>query len=297
VAAVADAGDPACGLDLTWPAADPVCAGPVTYAVYRSQTPGFTPGPTNLVDDGLWSLSYRDQWGLDSGVEYFYVVRATDTSNGASDGNLVELSGVPFGPGGGQQLMLDESFEGDWPPAGWTVVDNVGSGSVWNRSDLIGAPNHTTGVGGTGSSAAADPDTLGSGTGWDTELWSPPIDLTAAATAVLTYKSNFQDYSTNGEIWLDVSTDGGSTWTTIRNQTVDDPTGGTVETEDLAAFLGETVILRWRYVCDSATAWYWHIDDVQLDVFVNAACESVWPGVFADGFESGDVSAWSAIAP
>jgi len=295
--AVADAGDPVCGLDLSWPAADPVCAGPVTYSVYRSQTSGFTPGPSNLVEGGIGSLSYRDQWGLDSGAEYFYVVRATDTSNGASDGNLVELSAAPFGPGGGQQLMIDESFEGPWPPAGWSVIDNTGSGSVWNRSDLIGAANRTTGVGGSGSSAAADPDTLGSGSGWDTELWSPPIDLTAAATAVLTYKSNFQDYANNGEIWLDASTDGGSTWTTIRNQTVDDPTGGTVETEDLAAYLGETVTLRWRYVCDSTTAWYWHIDDVQLDVFVNAPCDTVWPEVFADGFESGDVSAWSAVAP
>ena len=297
VDAVVDAGTAQCALDLAWLPATPVCAGPVTYAVYRSQTPGFTPGPSNLVLSGLGGTTFRDNWGLSSGTEYFYVVRSTDLSNGAGDTNLVELSGAPWGPGGGQQLLIDEAFEGSWPPAGWQVVDNLGNGSVWNRSDLVPASNRTTTVGGSGSSACADPNAAGNVSGWDTELWSSPVDLTQADSAVLTYKSNFQDYSGNGEIWLDISTDGGSTWSTLRNQTSDDPSGGTVETEDLAAYLGQTVVLRWRYLAGSSTAWYWHIDDVALDAFINSQCTSIWPPVFDDDFETGNTSAWTSAMP
>ncbi len=143
---------------------------------------------------------------------------------------------------------------------------------MWNRSDLIPASNRTTGVGGTGFSAAADPDSAGNPSGWDTELWSPTIDLVLANSATLTYASNFQDYSGNGDIWLDISTDGGAGWTNLRTQTVDDPTGGTFETEDLTPFVGHMVTLRWRYLVSSSTAWYWHIDLVQLSAEVSSSC-------------------------
>ena len=110
-------------------------------------------------------------------------------------------------------------------------------------------------------SAAADPDTAGSSTGWDTELWSPVLDLRLAASATLTYASNFQDYAGNGDMWLDGSIDGGLTWTTIRTQTDDDPTGGTAATAYLpeGANAGEIVarlaaLPEMLEVVDKATA-------------------------------------------
>ncbi|RLD98804.1 MAG: hypothetical protein DRI92_03340, partial [Aquificota bacterium] len=128
------------------------------------------------------------------------------------------------------------------------------------RNDYFGVGNQT--AFGSGYSAAAH--AYGSGAAWDTELWSPPVFLPDNAT--LTYASNFQDYAGNGDIWLDISADGGNTWDNLRYQTSDDPPGGTFEVVDLSTYTGQTVILRWRYSATSSTAWYWHIDDVSIGV-------------------------------
>mgnify|MGYP000553134694 CR=1 FL=1 len=42
-----------CALDLAWTAATPACGGPALYNVYRSTSPGFTPGPENRIAQGL----------------------------------------------------------------------------------------------------------------------------------------------------------------------------------------------------------------------------------------------------
>ncbi len=156
---------------------------------------------------------------------------------------------------GYQLIGLNEGFEGSvFPPAGWSVADLSGSGRVWAQS----ATNNTLG---SGNAAAADPDANGAGV-WDTILYSPAFTVTAPVS--LTYASNFQDYAGNGEIWLDISTNGGSAWTNLRNQTTDDPPGGTIETENLTPYVGSNVMFRWHYSATNNTAWYWHIDDISV---------------------------------
>jgi hypothetical protein len=121
-----DAASTICSVDLGWQPATPVCAGPVTYSIYRSETSGFTPGPSNLVEEGFGAVTYRDSVVLSAGIEYFYVVRSVDASNGADDGNLVELSAVPLGPGGGScvttspPVFIDDFEAGNL--SAWTVV-------------------------------------------------------------------------------------------------------------------------------------------------------------------------------
>lgn len=152
----------------------------------------------------------------------------------------------------------------EYVPPGWLVFDNAGTGGMWNTNDTFGVINSTWNVGGTGLSMAADAD--GSGIAWDTELWSPPIDLTTAPTATVEFASNFQDYAGNGDAYVDVSTDGGTNWTNIYAQTTDDPgasrNGGAYRTLDLTGYVGNVILLRWRYTCTSSTTWYWHIDNV-----------------------------------
>ncbi len=160
---------------------------------------------------------------------------------------------------------LDEGFEGAWPPAGWQVVVNSGAG--WNLNTYWGRANITPG--GDGQAAGADADEFGGG--MDTELWSPPINLTDATTATLVFDSNFQDYAGDGDAWVDVSTDGGATWTNVFYETDDEPTGGTTHTLDLSTFAGNsTVIVRWRFATPGWD-WYWYIDDVHLTTD-NAGC-------------------------
>ncbi|HHQ49128.1 MAG TPA: hypothetical protein ENK19_09650 [Acidobacteria bacterium] len=147
------------------------------------------------------------------------------------------------------------SASAQFPPAGWSVVDNLGGGPVWDRNDILGVPNRTNG---SGQCAAAE----GSGMAWDTTLFSPSVDLTSAAAPHVLFQSNFQDYAGNGDAWFDISSDGGTTWTNLYYSTSDD--GPNQKDIDLTAYAGSTVQFRWRYACTSSTSWYWHVDDVDV---------------------------------
>jgi subtilisin family serine protease/outer membrane protein assembly factor BamB len=89
-----------CAVDLSWAAATSNCLGAsLSYDVYRSTVPGFTPGPTNLLDTCITGEAYQDTL-VSSGTTYFYAVRAEDgTSSGGgpcnggnTDKSLVEIS-------------------------------------------------------------------------------------------------------------------------------------------------------------------------------------------------------------
>ncbi len=163
--------------------------------------------------------------------------------------------------------ILNENFEGAFPPPGWEVIDNAGTGKIWQRSDLAGVLNYCEY--GSGLAAVAHPgDTNGSF--WNTSLISPPLDLTEKAWASLEYASHFQDYAGNGQIWLDVTEDDGATWINLRHQTIDDPpggdpaVGGTLETETLTLYTGHVIRLRWRFQASASPAWMWHMDAVKV---------------------------------
>jgi hypothetical protein len=162
--------------------------------------------------------------------------------------------------------LRQQDFEGSFPPAGWTVVDHV-AGGTWQDNATRGVPNYT--AAGSGNCAVAHAWSDNS-VFWDTELRSPSIKIPSGCTYMLTYASMFQDYAGNGEIWVGISTDTGATWTNLRNQSTDDPpggspaVGGTSEMENLSAYAGKTVIIRWRYKASNSPAWCWHIDSVEI---------------------------------
>ena len=124
---VANPATATCGLNLSWTAATAVCAGPLTYNVYRSTTTGFTPSVANRVATGLTGAGYSDiSMTLVSGSTYFYVVRAVDSSNGVEDGNTVQHSAAPTGPTGGvctpRNVLFTDGFEGGVLPGPWSSV-------------------------------------------------------------------------------------------------------------------------------------------------------------------------------
>ena len=189
-------------------------------------------------------------------------VTHTITNSGAAstDWSMAEVNlGDEVSGPKGVNTLFSEDFEGSFPPAGWSVQNNLSGSNVWDRNDVFGAPNRTNG---SGYSADADSDAM-CGAPWDTELHSPPIDLSGTTAPELTYQSNFQDYAGAGEAWLYVSVDNGSTWITLTHWTADH--GPTLETVDLSSYVGDTIILNWRYSDNGdGCAWYWQIDDVQI---------------------------------
>ena len=101
-------------------------------------------------------------------------------------------------------------------PAGWTVTDNQGNGQVWRFDDPGNRGNLT---GGTGKFAIMDSDFYGTRGQQDTSLVTPSIDMSALTAPVVGFK---QDYNNLGDFAdVDVSIDGGDTWTTVLHQTTD----------------------------------------------------------------------------
>jgi hypothetical protein len=119
---------------------------------------------------------------------------------------------------------------------------------------------------------------------------------------------------------LEISTDGGSSWTVLPdaaftaggfNGTVStgfsSPIGGkrawcngtigamTQVKADLSAFVSANTKLRWHEGDDSSSqATGWFVDSVNLS---SAAVCTASNGLFNDGFESGDLGAWSSHNP
>ena len=155
--------------------------------------------------------------------------------------------------------ILAEDFEGAFPPAGWTVIENGDAGGRWKRNDEWGRANYA----GTGYCADADSDKFGSGTYMDTELWTPPFSLANYTSATLAFNTYYNDIGAGGDYAaVDISLDGGVTWTNLLFWD-EDHTGEHVEI-DLTPYVGnDNVIIRWHYG-DATWDYYWEVDDVHI---------------------------------
>ena len=164
-------------------------------------------------------------------------------------------------------------------PTDWTVVNNVITNTVnWASVADCGESGNFTG--GSGEAACASSD-FQDGAMYDTELWSPPIDLSSTSQITLTYLANYQNFASVDFLDLDISTDGGSNWTNLLSWNEDhgtfQGTPGEAVVVDLSDYAFEDeAILRWHYYdpgTATSTDWYAQIDDVALSCFSGPAIE------------------------
>ncbi len=170
-------------------------------------------------------------------------------------------------PGYAASSGLSESFDSETLPSGWTVIDNAGSGAVWAFDNPGGRTNNT---GGEGGFAIADSDDAGS-VDMDTELRTPLLDFTGIPSVTLQFKYDFHEYSGNEVADVDVSNDGGSTWTNVWQRTGADDRGPKTATIDISSIAGNhsNVMVRFHYY-NANWDWYWEVDDV---VVGNPSCQ------------------------
>jgi hypothetical protein len=169
------------------------------------------------------------------------------------------------------------------PAPDWTVINNAsGNPVVW--TNIVGSGEAGNWATGNGDAASASSDLQGGGSGlYDTELRTPPIDLTGQVSASLTYWANYQNFAAGDFLDLDISTDGGGTWTTLLSWNEDHGSlrvaGGGVQVDvDLTPYVGQSVILRWRYYDPAGPVtsqdWYAQIDDVSLGCVIPVELQS-----------------------
>ncbi|MEO8503884.1 MAG: hypothetical protein ABI609_08320 [Acidobacteriota bacterium] len=265
-----------CGIALAWSAGIANCGGPVTYNVYRSTTPGFTPNPGNQIATGITGTAYTDSGTLANNTQYYYLVRSVDGTNSVEETNSIQQGAAPSG---GQ--TLHETFEGGggFDTVGWT--HSAVSGAVdWALSNTQSqTPTH--------SWFSADQTTVS-----HRILVSPAfMPLTGMS---LSFWHTFAFDGTVAECYdggtLEYTTNAGGTWTVLPdvaftvggfNGTVNNgfsnPIGnkrawcaGTIGAmtrvaANLSSLAGNTVRLRWHEgddVTDSATGWF--VDSVDV---------------------------------
>ena len=218
---------------------------------------------------------------------------STGLAVGAYNANLCVTSNDPdAGPGNGTALVivpvelvvteasrcpagstevtvLAEGFEGAFPPAGWVIANNTTGCTPpgvpdWTNTNP-GARSNLTG--GSGLFAIADSDRCGSGISMDAQMWTPVLDLTGLTAPLLEFKYDYNDLGSADSGALDVSTDGGATWTNAYLWTTDDR-GPKTYSGPISGAGENDVIVRWHYI--AGWDWWWEVDEVAV-----TACETV----------------------
>ena len=155
------------------------------------------------------------------------------------------------------------------PPGDWTVIDNAGNGVVW--TSIAGSGETGNYTNGSGDAASVSSDAFGAAE-FDTELRTPPFDTTGQFYVQLSYTANYQNFANLDYLDVDVSTNGGSTWTTVLSWNEDHgafrSTPGEDVLVDISAVAGNqpSVIVRWRYYDPNTNDydWYAQIDNAAL---------------------------------
>ncbi|MFJ4845701.1 carboxypeptidase regulatory-like domain-containing protein [Streptomyces sp. NPDC088733] len=146
-------------------------------------------------------------------------------------------------------------------PQGWTVVNAPGTDSGWEFDDPIQRGNLT---GGSGAFAVAESDNGPIGPHQDSQLISPVLDFSAGQSAELSFKTEYGYNPNNQQMSVDVTTDGGATWTSawVSPQSSDSVQNRTLHV-GLGAFAGHKAVqVRFRFVAN--WGYHWAIDDVYI---------------------------------
>ncbi|MBT4465753.1 MAG: hypothetical protein HOD03_03610 [Planctomycetes bacterium] len=164
-----------------------------------------------------------------------------------------------------QTTYLSEDFTGGVPPAGWTDTKTPGS-LGWHQS--------------AGTRAWHEDE---SGITCDSYLISPDIDLSTATTAYLhfagetyysTYMANHPSSFGDGVSTIEVTTDGGATWTVIWTDTTTVDNTPYAPNLGLNAFVGSaTVNISMHYYGTYAHEWwvdYFIVDDTPVPTLATA---------------------------
>ncbi|OKI64032.1 peptidase S8 [Micromonospora sp. CB01531] len=152
-----------------------------------------------------------------------------------------------------------ETFDGTTAPSGWSELDGLGNGQVWQFNDPGNRGNLT---GGAGNSAVLDSDKYGSGNRQDSSLVSPVVDLTNVSAPVIRFNQDFRQLGTN-KADVDLSLDGGTTWTNVLRQSASARGPLVTEVKIPQAAGNAQARVRFRYY-DASWAWWWQVDNVLI---------------------------------
>ncbi|HEX5495359.1 MAG TPA: carboxypeptidase regulatory-like domain-containing protein [Mycobacteriales bacterium] len=168
--------------------------------------------------------------------------------------------------------LANETFDGSAAPAGWTVTDATGNGG-WVFNDPKPRGNLT---GGTGNFAIIDSDLIGPNKHEDTSLVTPTVDLTGVSAPVVGFNNDYSSFSVSVAD-VDVSTDGGTTWSNVWHHTTSSVRGPSFQTVAIPQAAGQAnVTVRFHF--QDTWGFWWEVDNVYVG---QRACAPVPGGLVA----------------
>ncbi len=161
-------------------------------------------------------------------------------------------------------------WTGTTPQDGWTITDAKGNGQTWSFDN---PGNRAAPAGSDGDFAIIDSDHYGSGNSQDSSLVSPVVDLSAQTSPELGLDTDYNGIS--GQVAdVDLSTDGGTTWTNVWERTTDDLTGHL--DIPLPAAAGQSAV-QVRFHFTATWGWWWIVDNAFVGTRTCVATRR-WPG-------------------
>ena len=159
-----------------------------------------------------------------------------------------------FGP-----PVLSESFDGGAIPPGWTVQTNSGGDwKVVTGADPCGFPEGNQ----TGGSGPYAIDNGFCGFFEDSYLVTPTMDLSSVGNAAIRFASDFLDGGFGDTAEVEVSIDGGATWTSVWKAPGSAPGPSTV-TADMSFAAGHANVQA-RFHYSAFFGLWWEVDDVAI---------------------------------
>lgn len=251
------------GIDLRWVA--PTDADLDRFHVYHSTAPG---GPYTLVADLPRTATTYNHFTAPGGVPSYYVVTAVDLW-----GNESAYSNEASATAPTNRVVFWDDMEGQDP--GWSTGGTPEG--LWER----GTPTSGPGAAHSGANVWAtnlEGNYPNNANAW---LMTPAIDLTDHDHALLKF-AHWYSLERNWDFGrVEVSTDGGQTWTELARYTSPgtggSPVGWEQPTISLDAYAGRVIRLRFRLTSDGSVQYPgWYIDDV-LVIAASAPADALEP--------------------
>ena len=210
---------------------------------------------------------------LTKGTTYFARAYATN-SQGTSYGE--ELSFMTLCDQIDSLPYQQEFTNGNLPNC-WDNIDNTESGYTWAFNNPGNRDTIYTSTAGNGF-AILDSDYYGSGNNQDADLITPEFNLSYYDSVSFSFEHFYNDYNSETATFS-YSTDGGSTWTSLRTWSGSDSENPAIFDEDLTNEVAgqSNVKFKWNYT--GSFGWYWAVDDIKISgVIIPTASIEAIPG-------------------
>ena len=227
----------------------------------------YTPG--NLIPGGgivlySGSASTFNHTGLAATTTYYYKIWSVDGSNQYSAG----LSPIHATTDCPTITSLPYTCSFDNTDC-WTIIDNTGNRS-WQFGSSTNLNNPSTILMAPYAYFKSSP---GSTVNYNSDLISPPLDLSALSNVVLKFNQHYDgDASWSSVARVYYTTDNGLNWNLLATYTTDQ-NNTPVNIVVPGAAGHNSVKFRWNYFDDAVGSYFWGIDDVEVK-----QCTGIWTG-------------------